>query len=381
MFENISEKNVYIGCGEDKKEGFIHSNSQKFDHIDIICNPWELSQHIKDVNHIYSKNLLPYLTNFEADRTLRDWFKALKTNGSITIIVPDINFYATQWLEAEWNEENLKDKNSIAQQSFRHIWGTQENCDPWLSSYDSSYSTVIKSGYNQKRLQFLLERIGALHIEIHTFNGVLTATATKPLGGGERQDATKLEDVRMDHRKRYEFASQCITKENAIVTDGACGVAYGSYILAQNPNVKEVQAIDISKEAIDHGKEYFSNDKISYFLSNLEDAPIPTQSPDYFISFETIEHLPSPEKYIEKIAQNIKDDGVFIGSTPNETIMPYTKYFSYHTRHFTVDDLQKILTKYGFNDIQFYQQKREEPSEIERIEDGQYIIFVAKKNN
>jgi predicted SAM-dependent methyltransferase/2-polyprenyl-3-methyl-5-hydroxy-6-metoxy-1,4-benzoquinol methylase len=380
MFENMSEKNVYMGCGPDIREGFIHSDLRKFDHVDIVCNAWELSQHIKDVNHIYSRHMLEHLTNFEADRTLRDWLKALKTNGTIRIIVPDMDFHAKQWLEADWNEETLKNKWSDARHSFAGFWGWQEQCDPWDMEYNNSYWSVHKSGYNKKRMEFLLKRIGYINIEIETKNQWhLVVTATKPLGGGERQDATKLEDVRMDHRKRYEFATGFITKENAIVTDGACGVAYGSYILAQNPNVKELQAIDISQEAIDHGKKYFPNDKISYFLSNLEDAPIPTQSPDYFISFETIEHLPSPEKYIEKIAQNIKKDGVFIGSTPNETIMPYTKYFSYHTRHFTVDDLKEILTKYGFNDVQFYQQKRDEPSEIEKVEDGQYIIFVAKR--
>jgi 2-polyprenyl-3-methyl-5-hydroxy-6-metoxy-1,4-benzoquinol methylase len=90
--------------------------------------------------------------------------------------------------------------------------------------------------------------------------------------------------------------------------------------------------------------------------------------------------LPTPEKYIAKIARNLKDDGVFIGSTPNETIMPFIQQnFLFHTRHFTVKQLDEILKKNGFNKIQYFQQKKEEPSEIEKIENGHYIIFVAKK--
>lgn len=104
------------------------------------------------------------------------------------------------------------------------------------------------------------------------------------------------------------------------------------------------------------------------------------QKADYFISFETIEHLPTPEKYIEKISQAMKDDGVFIGSTPNEEIMPFIQQsFLFHTRHFTQHDLVEMLSRHGFSGIEFFQQKREEPSEIDKIENGHYIIFVASK--
>lgn len=374
------EKNIYMGCGPDIREGFMHSDIRDMPHVDIVCTAWELSKHIKDVNHIYSRHMLEHLTNFEADRTLRDWLKSLKTHGTIKIIVPDMNFHAKQWLEAEWDEDSLKNKMSNAQHSFAGFWGWQEECDPWSEDYNPSYWSVHKSGYNKKRMEFLLKRIGYTDINIETKNKWhLVATASKPLGGGERQDATKLEDVRLDHRKRYEFANKFITKTDAIVTDGACGVAYGSYILAQNKNVKKVQAIDISSESVEHGKKYFANDKIEYFISNLEETDIPTQKADYYISFETIEHLPNPEKYIEKISKNIKKGGTFIGSTPNEEIMPYTKYFTYHTKHFTAEELKSILEKYGFKDIEFFQQKRDEPSEIEEINDGHYIIFVASK--
>lgn len=379
--KSMKEKNIYMGCGPDIREGFIHCDIRKFDHVDIVCKAWELSSHMLEVDHVYSRHMLEHLTNFEADRALRDWLKSLKTHGTIRVIVPDMDFHAQQWLDATWDEDTLKNQWSDARHSFAGFWGWQEECDPWGDDYNPSYWSVHKSGYNKRRMEFLLKRIGYTNIHIETKNKWhLVATASKPLGGGERQDATRLEDIRLDHRKRYEFSSRFITKSNAIVTDGACGVAYGSYILAQNKNVKEVQAIDISKESVEHGEKYFSNDKIKYFISNLEDAEIPTEKPDYFISFETIEHLPSPERYIEKISNNIKSDGVFMGSTPNEDIMPYSKHFSYHTRHFTVTDLEKILLKYGFNDIQFFQQKREEPSEIEKIDDGQYIIFIAKKN-
>ncbi len=74
----MKEKNVYMGCGPDIREGFIHADIRKMPHVDIVCVAWELSNHVKDLNHIYSRHMLEHLTNFEADRTLRDWLKSLK---------------------------------------------------------------------------------------------------------------------------------------------------------------------------------------------------------------------------------------------------------------------------------------------------------------
>ncbi len=377
------EKNIYIGCGPDIREGFLHVDVRKFKHVDIVCNAWELSKHMIEVNHVYSRYLLQYLTNFEADRALRDWFKALKTAGTVRIIVPNMDFHCKQWLQAQWNEDTLKNKNSDAQHSFAGFWGRQAECDPWKEDYNNTYRDVHKSGYNEKRMKFLLERIGYIDVHTEVKNDIhVVAEAAKPKYSGERQVGMTLDSIRKDHVNRYLFASQYITKPGAIVSDGACGVGYGSYVLAQNPNTKTIKSLDLSEDALEHAKKYFNDNKIQYKRKDLENETLDDlEKADYFISFETIEHLPNPEKYIAKVAKAIKDDGVFIGSTPNEKIMPFIQQnFLFHTRHFTQDDLIEILHKYGFTNIEFFQQKRKEPSEVEKTDDGQYIIFVAKKS-
>ena len=50
----------------------------------------------------------------------------------------------------------------------------------------------------------------------------------------ERQEATKLSGIRPDHILRYKLAAKIIKakKLTNLVIDVACGVGYGSYILA-----------------------------------------------------------------------------------------------------------------------------------------------------
>jgi len=377
----MMKKNVYIGCGEDIRENFIHIDIRKMEHIDYICNAWEVSSNILEVDHIYSRHMLEHLTNYEADRALRDWFKSLKSGGTVEIIVPDMDFHCKQWLNATWDEENLKTPMSDAKHSFAGLWGWQRECDPWNDNYNNSYWDVHKSGYNTKRMHLLLHRIGFIDIELEIRDKWhLIAKATKPEYSGERQVGKNLEEIRLDHLNRYKFASKYINKDNSLVTDAACGVGYGSYLLSELENVISIQSLDISKEALTHAKKYFFSDKIDYTEMDIEHDDLMIKKSDYYISFETIEHLPSPEKYISKIADNLKDGGVFIGSTPNEEIMPFIQQnFLYHTKHFKEEELLRLLKKYGFKNIEFFQQKRDELSEIKTISDGHYIIFVAEK--
>ncbi|MGD9553993.1 MAG: hypothetical protein AB7D96_03800 [Arcobacteraceae bacterium] len=174
-----SNKNVYVGCGEDIKENFIHCDIRKLDHIDIVCKAWELSNYIQEVNLIYSRHMLEHLTNIEAQRTLEDWYKCLNESGMIQIIVPNIDYYFKQWLNTKWDENTLYKDLSDEIFSLSSIYGWQRECDPEKTE-NPNYWDVHKSGYNKQRLNYILHKIGYTNIQIKVLNDIhLQAIAFK----------------------------------------------------------------------------------------------------------------------------------------------------------------------------------------------------------
>lgn len=152
--------NLYVGCGPDIREGFVHCDLRPLPHVDCVCKAWEVSKHFSKVEHIYSRHMLEHLTQAEAMLTLQDWFSALAPGGSVRIIVPNMDFHCQQWLNAKWDEESYSEKRSDARYSEGGFWGWQAECDPKVENYNTSYWDVHKSGYNQQKMEFIMKKIG-----------------------------------------------------------------------------------------------------------------------------------------------------------------------------------------------------------------------------
>lgn len=122
-------------------------------------------------------------------------------------------------------------------------------------------------------------------------------------------------DVMQEHLSRYKLASKYV--KDKIVIDAASGSGYGSYILSKS-GAKFVRGFDISREAIDSAKyNYKDYDNINFDIGDVTNLDLPNNSADIFISFETIEHINCGEDLIKEASRVLKDDGLFIVSTPN----------------------------------------------------------------
>ncbi len=348
-------KKIWITCDQRfSKWGYIQKRII-VDKNGRIFFPWDLFDY-KELDEIVLDNFLHYLTVNEARSVLLESFKTLKVKGKLVVKMPDINC----------------------------CFGKKQICLSCNDDVDmkSDFERNFCSTYDRKKLRSLLEKIGFVVELIGSDDGDIVVEAFKKSSGGERQEGKSIDDIRLDHIERYLFASKLISKPDCIVTDAASGVGYGAFLLSKNNYVKFVQAVDLSAEAIEHAKRYFFSEKVRYFCADLEKDDVwdTIEMSDYFVSFETIEHLKNPGSFLRKVYNNLKVNGVLIGSTPNEKVMPFDReVFLFHFKHYTVFELYDLLSKVGFRNVLFFYQSRKIPSRISSIDEGEYIIFVAYK--
>jgi SAM-dependent methyltransferase len=114
--------------------------------------------------------------------------------------------------------------------------------------------------------------------------------------------------VLQKHLERYVWALKFVREK--IVLDAACGTGYGTWLLSLVAS--RIFGTDKNKEAIDYAKRYFHAEhdpetscrieisNYDFFVDDL-DKPTVFEDIDTVVSFETIEHLEHPEKFLEAI--------------------------------------------------------------------------------
>jgi len=152
------------------------------------------------------------------------------------------------------------------------------------------------------------------------------------------------------HLQRYMFAQARI--EGNRVLDLACGVGYGSYILAQAAG-RDVIGIDRDPHAIAYGHAQYQRLGLRLLEGDALKWNNDGELFDTIVSFETIEHLPEPLAFVARIASMLKPGGVFLVSAPNtlqHKLAPepienefhlnepdYTEFCSWLRPHFTIE--------------------------------------------
>lgn len=375
-----SEKSLYVGCGEDRREGYRHCDVREMPGIDFVCNAWEVSQHVMGLQNIYSRHMLEHLTSMEAEAALLDWHKALQIGGELYIVVPNLNFHVQQWLNAEWDETTLRDVKSDARYGFGGLFGWQRECDPRQPNYNNTYWDVHKSGYNEKRLAFLLRRAGYVDVQTQIKNDVhLVATARKSMNSGERQISPDYRNIREDHKNRYDFAAnELLNYAPKRILDLACGIGYGSKMLAETTRAN-LTAIDIHAGAIDYGRQYYQHDNVEFIQGDAREVGY-SQEFDAVVSFETIEHVEFDAELLAVFYQALKPGGIFICSTPNQDVMPFDpQLFKFHIKHYTNQEINSLIETAGFRLLKVYKQDDQKSGKVVTGDDGAFSIFVCQR--
>ena len=154
--------------------------------------------------------------------------------------------------------------------------------------------------------------------------------------------------IENEHLARYRFAKQLVVGKQ--VADIACGTGYGALMLA-GAGARSVRGMDISEDAVNLCIERNNQPNVTYIVANAQDlAAISDNEFDVVISFETIEHLPDVEAYLDEMVRILRPGGAFLVSTPDRRIVSVMYFFQrhpanpHHVREYTGRELMGLLS-------------------------------------
>lgn len=153
------------------------------------------------------------------------------------------------------------------------------------------------------------------------------------------------------HVFRYAFACRFVKGKR--VLDIACGEGYGAAALKEAGAV-HVTGVDISEEVCRHAREKYGLDARP---SSAEQIPLPRNSVDVVVSFETIEHVPNPLRFLDECTRVLAPGGRLIISTPNKGvyIRPGNPPNPFHCSEMTEDEFSSALCA-RFRRVKLYSQ-------------------------
>lgn len=372
-----------VGAGLDRPDGYIHCDPRPLPGIAVVCEAWELSRFARDAEQIYCRHMLEHLTLAEVRLTLNDWFNALRVGGTLDIIVPHLDYHIAQWARASWTTESLADPKNDARYSLAGFYGWQNECDPSTNPhYRPTYWDVHKCGFNQPLITLLLEEAGFSDVTTCVVDEVhLRAQAKKSVQKGERQVAPTRAGIRTDHLARYQFAAARLSGRTAVL-DAACGIGYGSQMIAEQHPHSRVRAFDRDPATLAYARTHYARPNIEYVAVDLE-AWSPTEAGfDAVVSFETIEHLQTAPTFLRAIWQSLQPNGLLVCSTPDQTTNPFDPVrFPFHVRHYTSVELTELLRLAGFAHIELFAQFRYGDVGIHPHGRGDFLVAVAQKSS
>jgi 2-polyprenyl-3-methyl-5-hydroxy-6-metoxy-1,4-benzoquinol methylase len=146
------------------------------------------------------------------------------------------------------------------------------------------------------------------------------------------------------HLERYTFAGKYVSDK--VVVDCACGTGYGSEILAR-AGARRVMGVDLDRSAIDFARQHHAHDRVRYEVADAL-AWLPEETPQLWVSLETVEHLPNAAAFLRSVHARLAPDGILIASVPTTVS---TDANPHHLADFTRRSWRRMVRAAGFEPL------------------------------
>ena len=94
---------LHLGCGDQRKDGYLNIDWRKTDATDFVCNISSIPLKDDSVSVIESYHVIEHLSERQAISTLENWYKMLDIGGKLVIECPNFDKAVKEYLDGNTN--------------------------------------------------------------------------------------------------------------------------------------------------------------------------------------------------------------------------------------------------------------------------------------
>lgn len=171
---------------------------------------------------------------------------------------------------------------------------------------------------------------------------------------GERLETGIFTETTIEHLHRYALAMELLKGKK--VLDIACGEGYGANLLSSV--AASVTGVDIDPAVISRATNTYRSPNLEFLTGSATELPVPADTYEAVVSFETLEHISQHEKMLAEIKRVLKPGGLLLISTPDKkNYSDRTGYKNpFHLKELYAEEFTALLEKY-FSHIRMMNQQ------------------------
>lgn len=153
-----------------------------------------------------------------------------------------------------------------------------------------------------------------------------------------------------EHEMRYRFAGDFV--RDGLVVDVASGTGLGTDLLMKF-GARACIGLELDFEAAACAASFY--DRCQFAVCDATLTCLRGECADVVVSFETIEHLTDPAKFLEECKRLLRPGGLFICSTPNREVHRWHASNPFHVHEFFPHEFIQLVNQF-FSSCRVYGQ-------------------------